>query len=42
MWNAAYLELPSYQESVEVDLENYERSVIGNADLYKGMVKYYC
>ena len=42
LWNSAYLELPSYQDSVEVDLDNYERSVIGNSDLYKGMIKYYC
>ena len=40
-YNAAYLELPSYKESVEVDLDNYQRSVVGNQDLFHGMVKYY-
>ena len=30
MWNSAYLELPSHQEDVNVDLESFPSSVHGN------------
>jgi len=40
MWNSAYLQKESFNEDLQIDLENADDAK-GSANPFRGMVKYY-